>query len=107
MKKEKNLGSGKRIRMWRKSHTPPMKSFQLAELIKISQGSLSDIENNKSNPSAPTIVKFMELTDINVCWMLTGNEGDITKGEAEIVIPPTIIHVTPGSEFLIRGREKI
>lgn len=44
---------GGRLRKWRK--TLPLKSYQLAQLIGISQGSLSDIENNKSLPSAEEI----------------------------------------------------
>jgi len=65
---------GSRIRAWRKA--APMKSFELAELLIISQGSLSDIENNKSLPSADTIASFHVRTDIDVLWMLTGVKGD-------------------------------
>ena len=101
--KEKNLGSGTRIRKWRKD--VPMKSFELAALIKISQGSLSDIENNKSNPSAPTIVKFMQYTNINVCWMLTGKEGVIETGETLKQEKLLTINVLPGQEILIKGGE--
>jgi len=64
----KNLGT--RLRQWRK--TLPLKSFQLAKLIKISQGSLSDIENNKSLPSADTIAKLYQFTDLNIIWLLLG-----------------------------------
>ncbi len=67
---------GSRLRQWRK--TLPLKSFELAKLIKISQGSLSDIENNKSLPSADTIAKLYQHTDLNVVWLLTGN-GPINK----------------------------
>jgi len=61
---------GDRLRQWRKSI--PMKSYELARLIRISQGSLSDIENNKSLPSADTLAKIYLNTDINVIWLLTG-----------------------------------
>jgi len=70
--KLKNVGT--RIRAWRKSLS--MKSFELAKVLCISQGSLSDIENNKSLPSADTIAAFHELTDLNIIWMLTGKTGD-------------------------------
>lgn len=53
----------------------PLKSYELAKLISISQGSLSDIENNKSLPSADTISKIHLHTDINVIWLLTGKES--------------------------------
>ena len=61
---------GDRLRRWRKSI--PMKSFELAKLIQISQGSLSDIENNKSLPSADTLAKLYLKTDINIIWLLVG-----------------------------------
>ena len=67
---------GSRLRQWRKSL--PLKSFELAKLIKISQGSLSDIENNKSLPSADTIAKLYQHTDLNIIWLLTGG-GPIKK----------------------------
>jgi len=70
----KNLGT--RLREWRK--TLPLKSFQLAKLIKISQGSLSDIENNKSLPSADTIAKLYLYSDLNIIWLLLG-KGPMTR----------------------------
>ena len=62
----KNLGT--RLRQWR--NTLPLKSYELAKLIKISQGSLSDIENNKSLPSADTIAKLYQYSDLNIIWLL-------------------------------------
>ncbi len=97
------IGAGPRIRKWRKSI--PMKSFELAKMIKISQGSLSDIENGKSNPSAPTIVGFMKHTNINIHWMLTGKEGDIKNGEMPKQESILTINVSPGQEILIKGRD--
>ncbi len=70
----RNLGS--RLLQWRKAL--PLKSFELAKLIRISQGSLSDIENNKSLPSADTIAKLYQHTDLNIIWLLTGR-GPIKK----------------------------
>ena len=67
---------GSRLRQWRKGL--PLKSFQLAKLIRISQGSLSDIENNKSLPSADTIAKLYQHTDLNIIWLLTGR-GPVNK----------------------------
>lgn len=78
---EKNSGSAKflgdRLREWRRSI--PLKSYELAKLISISQGSLSDIENNKSLPSADTISKIYLNTNINIIWLLTG-KGAMKKG---------------------------
>lgn len=72
----KHLGT--RLRQWRKAI--PMKSYELAKLIKISQGSLSDIENEKSLPSADTIAKLYQFTNLNIVWLLTG-KGPITRDE--------------------------
>lgn len=67
---------GSRLRQWRK--TLPLKSFELAKLIHISQGSLSDIENNKSLPSADTLAKLYVYTNINLIWLLLG-KGPMKK----------------------------
>ncbi len=67
---------GHRLRQWRK--TIPLKGYQLAKKIRISQGSLSDIENCKSLPSADTIAKLYQHTNLNIIWLLTG-KGPIRK----------------------------
>jgi transcriptional regulator with XRE-family HTH domain len=81
---EKNYGAadllGTRLREWRK--TLPLKSYQLAKLIHISQGSLSDIENNKSLPSADTIAKLYQHTRLNIIWLLL-NKGPMYRTERE------------------------
>lgn len=48
---------------------------QLANLIRISHGSLSGLENNKSKPSAETLANFCLYTDIDIEWLLTGKEN--------------------------------
>ena len=62
--------TGKRLRAWRKS--VPLKLMQLSRLIKVSQGSLSDLENDKSLPSATTLSNLSNYTDLNIYWLLTG-----------------------------------
>ena len=85
MKERKHPGTakhlGQRLRQWRK--TIPLKSFELAKLIKISQGSLSDIENEKSLPSADTITKLYQYSRINIIWLLTG-KGAINRDESAL-----------------------
>lgn len=71
------MGIGHRLKEYRKIkkiHT--ITSF--SELIGISQGSLSDIENEKTFPSADTFQKIIKNTDINAHWLLTG-EGSIVR----------------------------
>jgi len=83
MYQEKKFGAakylGRRLREWRK--TIPLKSYELAKIIKISQGSLSDIENDKSLPSADTLAKLYQHTSVNIIWLLTG-KGPITRSES-------------------------
>ena len=66
----KIIGAGPRIKEWRKDKG--LQNQQLAKTLKISQGSLSDIENGINDPSASTIVAFIKHTDIDLHWMLTG-----------------------------------
>lgn len=92
----KNVGS--RLREWRKSIH--IKSYELAKIIHISQGSLSDIENNKSLPSADTIAKLFQHTTINIIWLLTG-KGAMNKnkqGSDEEAVSPD-----PGMDQTLKG----
>ena len=73
----KNLGV--RLREWRKSMH--LKVYELAKIIHISQGSMSDIENNNSLPSAETIAKLHQFTQINIIWLLTG-KGQVNRSKA-------------------------
>ncbi len=61
---------GKRLRAWRKEQG--WKGYELAQVINISQGSLSDMENGNFYPSTPTIIKIMTKTDIDIHWLLLG-----------------------------------
>jgi len=66
---------GQRLKFWRTRKG--MKGNQLAKAIKISQGSLSEIENGKSMPSAQTIIKLMGQEGMDIAWLLTGKiSGD-------------------------------
>ena len=49
---------------------------QLSDLIGISHGSLSGLENNKSKPSAETLSNFCLYTDIDIKWLLTGENRE-------------------------------
>lgn len=79
---EENIGIAKflgdRLRQWRKASG--YRIIKLAEIISISQGSLSDLENNNSLPSAETIAKLHRYTDIDIFWLLF-SEGTMKKGK--------------------------
>jgi transcriptional regulator with XRE-family HTH domain len=73
---------GHKIREYRLAKKLTVKKF--AEIINISQGSLSDIENEKTKPSADTIVSITRNTDINPLWLLT-DEGEMFNVNKESV----------------------
>ncbi len=70
---------GGRLKYWRKVST--LRLVDVAVLIRVSQGSLSDLENDKSLPSATTLTGLCQKTDINICWLLTGEGSMVSKEE--------------------------
>ncbi len=71
---------GGRLKYWRKVST--LRLVDVAALIRVSQGSLSDLENDKSLPSAATLTGFCRKSDMNICWLLTG-EGSMVSKEGQ------------------------
>ena len=63
-------GMGLRIRRWRKKQG--LKGYELARQLNISSGSLSEIERGKNLPSASTLASIHMNTDLNVGYVLTG-----------------------------------
>mgnify|MGYP002635587407 CR=1 FL=1 len=79
MQRKAELGEmGLRIRMWRKNQG--LKAKDLAHKLKISGGSLSEIENGKCFPSAPTLAAMHLNTDLNVGYVLTGQMASEQAG---------------------------
>ena len=70
------MSIGTRIRKYR--FHKRLKVRELAGIINISQGSLSDIENENTKPAADTIISIVKNTDINPYWLLTG-EGEMEE----------------------------
>jgi len=62
---------GERLKEYRK--IKGYKVVKFSNILNISQGSLSGLENNKSKPSADTLANLVLHTDINIKWLLTGN----------------------------------
>jgi transcriptional regulator with XRE-family HTH domain len=90
---EKNVRNfellGKRIIAHRKSIK--LNQNKYSNLLGISPGTLSELENEKNDPSAETLLKFIRNTDINIHWLLTGigemcvktqNDIEKTKGQS-------------------------
>lgn len=71
---------GKRLKSWRKHSS--LKLVELSKKIRVSQGSLSDLENDKSLPSATTLANLCMFSDINIYWLLTGR-GPMIRQDPE------------------------
>ena len=71
---------GGRLRSFR--YAINFNTVQFSKLLGISQGSLSDIENNKTKPSSTPIDNLVHKTDINIYWLFTG-KGSMYRHEKE------------------------
>ncbi len=71
---------GKRLKSWRKHSM--FKLVELSKKIRVSQGSLSDLENDKSLPSTTTLANLCMFSNININWLLTGR-GPMIRQEPE------------------------
>jgi transcriptional regulator with XRE-family HTH domain len=71
---------GKRLKTWRKYSL--LKLVELSKKIRVSQGSLSDLENDKSLPSATTLANLCLFSNINLYWLLTGR-GPMIRQESD------------------------
>ena len=79
---EKNT-TGKRLRLWRKQ-SARLKLIELSQKINVAASSLSELENEKSLPSAETLEKLCNITNLNIVWLLTGRGNMLTdKSVAE------------------------
>ena len=79
-KGERLTSVGKRLRAWRKSSS--LRLVDVSKLVRVSQGSLSDIENDKALPSAGTLTNLCLYSDLNLYWLLTG-QGEITHAPSK------------------------
>jgi hypothetical protein len=57
--------------------------MELSRLIKVSQGSPSDLINDKSLPFATTLLKLFIYMDLNTYWLLNGRGPVIRELVAE------------------------
>lgn len=62
---------GERIREIRKKNK--MNQTEFSNLIGVSQGTLSELEQNKYNPSLETILAIIKVFNINATWFLFGD----------------------------------
>ena len=74
---------GGRLKYWRK--VSALRLVDVAALIRVSQGSLSELENDKYLPSAATLNGLCQKTDLNIRWLLTG-EGSMVSKEGKFKV---------------------
>jgi len=68
--RQKDKAIGDRLRLFRKSRLSNLQEF--GKDIKLSQGSLSDLENGNSLPSATTLISLYHA-GCDIHWLLTGD----------------------------------
>lgn len=79
--------AGDRIRQIRE--TRRLTQDQLAERSGMSKGFLSDIENNKRNPSSEYVLKIADALGASLDYLLRGQEHPAI-GQQPVVIPPAL-----------------
>ena len=67
---------GKRIKYARSKIS--MSQEVLAERVGLKQGTISDIERDKSNPSIDTLIRIRDVLDVSIDWLLTGEDNNIS-----------------------------
>lgn len=63
---------GQRVKYARKKKN--LTQIDIYKKTGISSGNLSDIENNKSHPSAQALISLKRELDVSIDWILTGKE---------------------------------
>lgn len=78
---------GQKIREYRLAKGLKVKEF--APLIGISQGSLSEIENGKTKPSADTVISIILKTGVSPWWLLADRGEMFDRRRVEASDPLT------------------
>lgn len=79
---------GDRIREIREART--LTQDQLAERSGISKGFLSDVENNKRNPSSEYVLKIANALGASIDYLLRGDEVAQASPRGPVTIPPEL-----------------
>lgn len=74
-------GIGKRIKIYRKTKGFTVQQF--SKIIGISQGSLSDLENEKTKPKGQTLEAIIRYTDIDSQWLMGGQTDMFAQQKTE------------------------
>jgi transcriptional regulator with XRE-family HTH domain len=79
---------GDRIREIREARS--LTQDQLAERSGISKGFLSDVENNKRNPSSEYVLKIANALGASIDYLLRGDEVAQASPRGPVTIPPEL-----------------
>ncbi len=69
------MSIGKRIKHIRK-HIMKMSQSDFSKAVGVSQGTLSDLEKDKGNPSVDTVISVSGYSGISTDWILLGKDHD-------------------------------
>jgi transcriptional regulator with XRE-family HTH domain len=75
---------GNRIRILRKSNK--LNQIQFANLIGVSQGTLSEIEQDKYKPSLDTIIAIKDKFSSDINWLIFGDENKTSNSLFNITL---------------------
>jgi transcriptional regulator with XRE-family HTH domain len=88
-------GLGDRLRAWRKRDNLTLD--QLAKKLGVGITTLSEIETNKSLPSAETLARLYKKTNLNIFYLMF-QEGGMLQGEKEDPVVKAIKEVKKKKE---------
>lgn len=97
---------GTKLRAYRKELGLTVVAF--ANLLKISQGSLSDLENGRSFPAGETIMTLLRCTDIDIDWLI-GLRDEIHNKDTKVgfVAEPAAPYATSEEVDLVRMTREV
>ncbi|GAE28621.1 hypothetical protein JCM9140_4873 [Halalkalibacter wakoensis JCM 9140] len=95
---------GERIKKTR--HAAKLKQKEFAQTIRMSQGSLSDLEIGRNKPSIETLVGISELYNVTIDWLIkgTGNKKKCLPNDSKI---PLQIIISRLLQSLYTEQEKL
>ena len=77
-------GMGDRLKSWRKA--AKLNLTQLAKKLGLGITTLSEIESNKSLPSADTLARLHKKTNLNILWLMFQEENMLQDDKKEKVV---------------------
>ncbi|NHN35323.1 helix-turn-helix transcriptional regulator [Paenibacillus agricola] len=79
-----SLSMGERIRIIRKSNS--LNQVEFSNFIGVSQGTLSELEQDKYKPSIDAILAIKDRFNTDIEWLIFGNKNTENKGIFNLAI---------------------